>query len=113
VLEEKGATAVGNRISAVDLATGNRHTLVDSASTGSGVPLINTRKLSCFNSVLFAALGQSFEAMDPGCSHGSCPENKIISIDPATGDRLVVSFFQQQRPNASPAVAAALRAAKG
>jgi len=93
VLEEKGATAGWNRISAVDLATGNRHTLVDSPSTGSGVPLINTRKLSCFNSVLFAALGQSFEAMDPGCSHGSCPENKIISIDPATGDRLVVSFF--------------------
>jgi hypothetical protein len=93
VLEEKGAATGWNRISAVDVTTGNRHTLVDSPSTGTGVPLVDTRKLICAGGVLFASLGQSFEAMDPGCSSGGCPENKIVSIDPETGDRLVVSFI--------------------
>jgi hypothetical protein len=92
VLEGKGTDPSWNRISAVDVATGNRHTVVDS-TIGTGVPLIHTRKLMCAGGALFASLGQSYEAQDPGCSSGSCPENKIISIDPATGDRLVVSFF--------------------
>ena len=92
VLEGKGADPAWNRISAVDVATGNRHTVVDS-TVGTGTPLIHTRKLICAGGVLFASLGQSFEAGEPGCMSGSCPENKIISIDPATGDRLVISFF--------------------
>jgi hypothetical protein len=92
VLEGKGADTGWNRISAVDVATGNRHTLVD-ASVGTGLPLMHTRKIMCSGGALFASLGQSYEAGDPGCSSGSCPDNKIVSIDPATGDRLVVSFF--------------------
>jgi hypothetical protein len=92
VLEGKGSDPSWNRISAVDVATGNRHTVVD-ATIGTGVPLAHTRKLMCAGGALYASLGQSYEARDPGCSSGSCPENKIISIDPATGDRLVVSFF--------------------
>lgn len=92
LLEGKGTDPSWNRISAVDVATGNRHTVVDS-TVGTGTPLIHTRDLMCSGGALFASLGQSFEAAEPGCMNGSCPENKIISIDPATGDRLVVTFF--------------------
>jgi hypothetical protein len=106
VLDDQGMATDWNRISSVDVATGNRHTLVDAPptgpSTGAGVPLMNVRSFICSAGVLFASLGKSFEAMEFGCVNGTCPENKIVALDPATGDRLVVSFFSANTQNPIP-----------
>jgi hypothetical protein len=74
----------------VDIATGNHQVIADS-TVGAGVSLANVRMMTCFNDALYATEVVSQEAN--GNNPAVAKENKVISIDPATGDRLVVSFF--------------------
>jgi hypothetical protein len=75
-----------SQIDVFDLTTGAGQILVGPANLGRGVAAVDLNAITCQNGVIFASRNQWVE------NAGNPDHNMILAIDPATGDRLVVSY---------------------
>ena len=80
------ASKTPSQIDVFDLTTGAGQILVGPANLGRGVAAVDLNAITCQNGVIFASRNQWVE------NAGNPDHNMILAIDPATGDRLVVSY---------------------